>query len=465
MALIYERDLWSRQSFDPSCPSGGFWYACTTGSRFVGCCSGSVDPCDETTSCPQKNLRPASFVIAAYGTFSDQICGADSNWYTCAGTNPAFMGCCKSNPCSSGCPTKDLTAASLSLDEATASAFITASPAAATSTAAAAAIPDAPYSAGDHVGAIAGGTIGGVAGLCLAAIGVLWCMKRRRQARKQKFEQQKMAEEYKNDDGHFHNTYIPRQVDTPVGIIPADMEEPRRTIYSLEDPEGIEVDDRPYQGTSTRPSTSGNVGCTNSIKPFRHTKKIPTDQHGTPQNYNVSPNISRPPSVGSPYPPSVGNPPSIGTSWFTRDSIFANGNPQLANMPSPDENHRASWIEQSRHHNNSSPMVTPIHSPLHQTTHSDYFGAYETHQRNTSYASRLPISPQNQYFELDDTHLSPPVELEAIEAGTKQNIEGTWQSVLQHPTRRLSRHDMDEEQTRSAYFSPDDVGKPRSRGG
>lgn len=109
-------------------------------------------------------------------------------------------------------------------------------------------------------------------------------------------------------------------------------------------------------------------------------------------------------------------------------------------------------------------MVTPIHSPLHQATHSDYFGAYENHQRNTSYASRLPISPQNQYFELDDTQLSPPVELEAIEAGTKQQEEGTWQSVLQQPIRRRSRHDVDGEHTGSAYFSPDDVGKPHSRG-
>jgi hypothetical protein len=109
-------------------------------------------------------------------------------------------------------------------------------------------------------------------------------------------------------------------------------------------------------------------------------------------------------------------------------------------------------------------MVTPIHSPLHNATHSDYFGAYESHTRNTSHASRLPISPQNQYFELDDTQLSPPVELEAIEAVPKKSGEDTWQSVLQQPVRRRSRHDDGEETTGSAYFSPDDVGKPQSRG-
>jgi hypothetical protein len=108
-------------------------------------------------------------------------------------------------------------------------------------------------------------------------------------------------------------------------------------------------------------------------------------------------------------------------------------------------------------------MVTPIHSPLHNASHSDYFGAYENHNRNTSHTSRrLPISPQNQYFELDDTQLSPPVELEAIEAAPKQSGESTWQSVLQQPVRRRSRQD-DEEGTSSAYFSPDDVGKPQSR--
>lgn len=259
MALIYDRDLWPRQSFDPSCPSGGSWYACTTGSRFVGCCTGSIDPCNEKTSCPQKNLKPASFNISEYGMFPDQTCNADSNWYTCTGTNPAFMGCCKSNPCSGGCPTNDLTAASLSVDGAVASAFITTSSAAATSTAAATNAPAASSSAGDHVGAIAGGAIGGVAGIALVVIGIIWCFKRRRQAQQRELERQIMEAEYKNDDGHFHNTYVPRQTDTPTGVQPEEAEEPRRTVYSTEDPEGIEVDDRPQQATSTRPSTAGNI--------------------------------------------------------------------------------------------------------------------------------------------------------------------------------------------------------------
>ncbi|KAI5205968.1 hypothetical protein E4T38_04111 [Aureobasidium subglaciale] len=443
MALIYDRDLWPRQSFDPSCPSGGSWYACTTGSRFVGCCTGSTDPCDETTSCPQKNLKPASFDVAKYGTFPDQTCDADSNWFTCAGTNPAFMGCCKSNPCSSGCPTKDLTAASLSVDEAVASAFMTTSAAATTSTAAATIAPTAAassFSAGDHVGAIAGGAVGGVAGITLIIIGIIWCLKRRNQARREERERQRMAEDYKNDDGHFHNTYTPRQADTPRELQPEDDEGPRRTVYSMEDPEGLEVDDRPQQATSTRPSTA--------------------DQHLTSntQSSSISPNISRPPSANNPI--SIGPPPSIGASWFTRDSIFTNGSPHLASIPSPDEQRRVSWIEQARHNGNNSPMITPIHSPLHNNQ-PDYFGAFENHQRQTSHATQGPISPQNQRFELDDTQLSPPVELEAIEATSKkQGHEARQEDPVHEPAQRRGRHDVEEGQTGSAYFSPDDIGKP-----
>jgi hypothetical protein len=77
-----------------------------------------------------------------------------------------------------------------------------------------------------------------------------------------------MVADYKNDDGHFHNTYDPRQVDTPTGIQPEDAEEPRRTVYSTEDPEGIEVDDRPQQTTSTRPSTSGKIDQRNDFSLF-----------------------------------------------------------------------------------------------------------------------------------------------------------------------------------------------------
>jgi len=93
-----------RQAFGPYCPSGGNWYACSSGSLFVGCCR--INPC--VADCPAGDLEPASFDPAFYGQFPDAECVA-GQWYTCSGTTPPFMGCCKSNPCQNGCPTGDLT--------------------------------------------------------------------------------------------------------------------------------------------------------------------------------------------------------------------------------------------------------------------------------------------------------------------------------------------------------------------
>jgi hypothetical protein len=105
--------------FGPYCPSGGDWYACSSGSNFVGCCR--IDPC--VADCPIGDLEPASFDPAFYGKFPDQQCPKGSQWYTCADATPAFMGCCKSNPCESGCPIGDLTPGFLSSNPADACAF------------------------------------------------------------------------------------------------------------------------------------------------------------------------------------------------------------------------------------------------------------------------------------------------------------------------------------------------------
>jgi hypothetical protein len=104
--------------FSPSCPLGGQWYVCgspTSVSKFVGCCTS--DPCLETAfGCTAGALRPASFNASAYGTFADQECSAGL-FYTCADTEPPFLGCCKSNPCQQGgCPREDLAGAFLSGD-------------------------------------------------------------------------------------------------------------------------------------------------------------------------------------------------------------------------------------------------------------------------------------------------------------------------------------------------------------
>lgn len=100
-----------RQVFEPSCPAGGEFYACDYGSRFVGCCT--VEPC--VNGCAETQLKPASFLKEKYKDVTGALCPGESNWWTCAGTTPPFLGCCKSNPCTqNGCPSKDLMAAILS---------------------------------------------------------------------------------------------------------------------------------------------------------------------------------------------------------------------------------------------------------------------------------------------------------------------------------------------------------------
>ncbi|MCJ1401098.1 hypothetical protein MMC11_004310 [Xylographa trunciseda] len=114
-------DISGRQVFGPSCPSGGSWYACNSGTLFVGCCVAVNDPCQ--LGCPDGGLEPASFDPTYYGEFPDQECPIGSEWYTCAYTSPPFMGCCKTGPCKAGCPTGDLTAGFLSSNPAIAAAF------------------------------------------------------------------------------------------------------------------------------------------------------------------------------------------------------------------------------------------------------------------------------------------------------------------------------------------------------
>ncbi|OCK81126.1 hypothetical protein K432DRAFT_296233, partial [Lepidopterella palustris CBS 459.81] len=81
MSLNYKR-----QSFDPSCPSGGDWYACGYGSSFVGCCTS--DPCK--LDCPDGNLKPASFNTAYYGKFPELSCQSGIQFWTCTGSDPPF---------------------------------------------------------------------------------------------------------------------------------------------------------------------------------------------------------------------------------------------------------------------------------------------------------------------------------------------------------------------------------------
>ncbi|OAL06171.1 hypothetical protein IQ06DRAFT_301213 [Phaeosphaeriaceae sp. SRC1lsM3a] len=100
-----------------TCPSGGKWYTCPSGS-FVGCCG--VDPC--SNGCKQGDLQPGGFPLADHGTFSDASCETGSNFWTCApSASQTFWGCCKSNPCNNTpaatCRQGDLTPAFLGSPE------------------------------------------------------------------------------------------------------------------------------------------------------------------------------------------------------------------------------------------------------------------------------------------------------------------------------------------------------------
>ena len=158
-----------QQAFGLSCPSGGTWYACSSGVRFVGCCG--TYPCD--SGCPDGNLEPATFNSSEFPTdesfnkLSDQSCvDASTKWWKCNFTSPPFLGCCSIDPCNStvSCPRKNLVQGELSDVPALAAPYLTG-----ISTSS---VPVRP---------IVGGVIGGVA-LVIGVI-VSWIYRRRQSRR------------------------------------------------------------------------------------------------------------------------------------------------------------------------------------------------------------------------------------------------------------------------------------------
>jgi hypothetical protein len=207
------RILSQRQAFNPSCPSGGTWYACSNTSAypFLGCCAGTSDPC--SLGCFAGNLRPASFDPSKWGTFPDGLCPSTSRFYTCRDSTPPFLGCCKINPCNAGCSGSDLDGAMLpagSLAEAyyssvaTSSATATSQPpnpsSSSTISSTATSTADQPPTIhkSQNVGAIAGGAAGGVA---LIAIIIGWLLYNYLYARR--------SREIKNSEMDRHNTPKP----------------------------------------------------------------------------------------------------------------------------------------------------------------------------------------------------------------------------------------------------------------
>ncbi|KAH6894710.1 hypothetical protein B0T10DRAFT_456936 [Thelonectria olida] len=96
-----------------NCPDGGDFYICEgTWKEFFGYCTS--DPCaGDVGECPQDDLRKASFNRDRYEDIPQQDCNdakGISQWYTCAYTEPSFVGCCRQVACilDEGCPERDL---------------------------------------------------------------------------------------------------------------------------------------------------------------------------------------------------------------------------------------------------------------------------------------------------------------------------------------------------------------------
>lgn len=173
-----------------SCPNGGSFYVCQGNStQFLGCCT--EDPCaDGAGSCPDSALRNTSYSSSLYDSIPPQTCVDTGLWYTCAETNPPFMGCCLTNPCLLGsCSGGNLTAARLSDNTTDASPFETAA-----TTTTASASPSSSADSQMHMSSLSTGAIVGIAiGSAVVALVVgivLFCCYKRFERRK---NQQQLA--------------------------------------------------------------------------------------------------------------------------------------------------------------------------------------------------------------------------------------------------------------------------------
>jgi len=100
------------------CPrNGAQFYACATGTRFIGCCK--LNPCE--IGCSTENISP-TFIDHTVSTPVDPICAVAQTFYTCSrDENPitSYWGCCRSNPCTqkSNCPVGDIGMAFMADDQ------------------------------------------------------------------------------------------------------------------------------------------------------------------------------------------------------------------------------------------------------------------------------------------------------------------------------------------------------------
>ncbi|PIB00906.1 hypothetical protein CB0940_01009 [Cercospora beticola] len=166
-----------------SCPSGGQFYACGDGSRFVGCCASN--PC--AVGCAAGNLVTTSFDTAQYGAIPDQQCST-GQFFTCNFTSPPFWGCCTSPACSStnGCASTALAGAFLTTNPTLSEPFLSlnetweASSTENTDLAPTSDNDDSGGGGGTNTGAIAGGVVGGIVALAAILFGLIWMLRRRK---------------------------------------------------------------------------------------------------------------------------------------------------------------------------------------------------------------------------------------------------------------------------------------------
>ncbi|KKY23497.1 hypothetical protein UCDDS831_g02917 [Diplodia seriata] len=175
------RLLQPRQAFEPSCLSGGTWYS---------------------RGCSDGNLRAASFNASAYSDFPDAECDSGRFW-TCASTDPPFLGCCKVDACqaegNAGCPDQDLTAAHLPNNDALASAYSPTGGPSSTATATASATGGSSSSDGGSTSTA--GIVGGVIGAVVVLLFVIGALLWRRRSKKKKAAAAAAAASLNGDEG------------------------------------------------------------------------------------------------------------------------------------------------------------------------------------------------------------------------------------------------------------------------
>lgn len=188
-----------QQAFGITCPSSSQFYTNSSSkSKFVGCCRNDKLPTDET--CPQDSLDAMTFNPLATdpSDIPAQRCVAqdsDIKWYACS-SGSLFMGCCASDPCKpGGCQAKDVRAAMLSDDPKAAAAFYnpdsktlqmapsSIAPSSTPSSTATAAPDPSNNSSGDSASglpraAVAGIALGAAGLLLVVIILVYWCVRR-----------------------------------------------------------------------------------------------------------------------------------------------------------------------------------------------------------------------------------------------------------------------------------------------